>query len=89
MTLSVLHAVMSLWPPLLYFRTDNNKMNESMFLHANEGIKIVERYIVNVKVQIRTPGAIMWRGRGRIRAPIRAFRAPISSVADWRIVERA
>ena len=60
-----------------------------MFLHAGEGIKIVERYIVTVKVQIRTSGAIMWRGRGRIRAPIRAFRAPISSVADWRIVRKA
>ena len=89
MTLSVLDAVIPLWPPCCIFEPINNKMNESMFLHAGEGIKIVERYIVTVKVLIRTPGAIMWRGRGRIRAPIWARREPISSVADWRIVRNA
>ena len=54
----------------LYFRTDKNKMNDSMFLHADEGIRIVDRYIITVKLQIRVSGANIWRARGRIRAPI-------------------
>ena len=47
-------------------------MNDSMFLHADEGIRIVDRYIITVKLQIRVSGANIWRARGRIRAPIRA-----------------
>ena len=64
-------------------------MNDSMLLHAGEGMRIVERYIITVKLQIRASSANIWRARGRIRAPIWARRAPISSVADWRIVRNA
>ena len=60
-----------------------------MRLHAGDRIRIVERYIIDVKLQIRKSGANMWRVRGRIRALIRARRGPISSVADWRIVRNA
>ena len=89
MTLSVLDAVIPLWPPCGIFEPINNKMNESMFLHANEGIKIVERYIVTVKPQIPISVTYMWRARGRIRAPIWADSEPVSSVADWKIVGKA
>ena len=64
-------------------------MNESMLLHAGEGMRIVERYIITVKLQIRTSGTNIWRVRGRIRAPIWTRRGPVSSVADWRIVRNA
>ena len=64
-------------------------MNDSMLLHAGEGMRIVERYIITVKLRIRSSGANIWRVRGRIRAPIWAHSEPISSVADWRIVRKA
>ena len=61
-------------------------MNDSMFLHADEGIRIVDRYIITVKLQSRALSANIWRARGRIREPIWAHSEPVSSVADWRIV---
>ena len=60
-----------------------------MLLHADEGIRIVDRYIITVKLQIQALSANIWRARGRIRAPIWADSEPVSSVADWRIVGKA
>ena len=88
-TLPALHAVMPLWPLSCIFEPIRNKINESMFLHADERIRIVDRYIITVKLQIRALSANIWRARGRIRAPIWARRAPVSSVADWRNVGNA
>ena len=64
-------------------------MNDSMLLHAGEGMRIVERYIITVKLQYQVLSANIWRVRGRIRAPIWAHSEPISSVAEWRIVGKA
>ena len=41
-----------------------------MLLHADEGIRIVDRYIITVKLQIPISVTYMWRTRGRIREPI-------------------
>ena len=88
-TLPTLHAVILLWPRSCIFEPIKNKMNDSMFLHADEGIRIVDRYIITVKPQTRTSGANMWRVRGRIRELIWAHSEPVSSVAEWRIVRKA
>ena len=87
--LSRLHAVILLWPRSCIFEPRKNKMNESMFLHADERIRIVDRYIITVKLQIRALNANIWRARGRIRTPIWADSEPVSSVADWRNVGNA
>ena len=58
------------WPRSCIFEPIKNKMNESMFLHADERIRIVDRYIITVKLQIRALNANIWRARGRIRTPI-------------------
>ena len=60
-----------------------------MLLHADEGIRIVDRYIITVKLQIPISVTYMWRTRGRIREPIWADSEPVSSVADWRNVGKA
>ena len=60
-----------------------------MLLHADEGIRIVDRYIVTVKLQIPISVTYLWRARGRIGVPIWAHSEPVSSVADWRIVGKA
>ena len=46
------------------------------------GIRIVERYIITVKLLIEDTNADMWRVRG-------GCGGPIPSVTDWRIVRNA
>ena len=50
-------------------------MNDSMLLHAGEGMRIVERYIITVKLQIRALNANIWRARPDQSADSRLQRA--------------
>ena len=61
-----------------------------MLLHADEGIRIVDRYIITVKLQIPSIESPISGGRAAgSETPIWADSEPVSSVADWRNVGNA